>query len=208
MTMENKFPHGKKGGHDRPLHFWEYTRVGRAILVREMNLNDDGVLDEILTDIMLESEAGTIQTPIRYDYEGLRTRSDGSPRPKRARKWFNQIYPSFLKPVFLGAYFMNGTCIGWISLVRAFSIPGQVQVGIIIKPEYRNKGLGTALVMHVHKFLYEITGDVEIRQISMTTRESNERIISIAFRMGMELEQVHSSENEDMDYFIFATKVK
>jgi RimJ/RimL family protein N-acetyltransferase len=157
-------------GHEAKLTFSEGVLIGRPILVRELDVADEAVAHAVLTDIMAEHVAGTITTPVRY-------------KGKHPRRWFVQIFPDASKPRLLGFFFPDNRFLGWLSITTSPALPGMAVLGVVIRPPYRNLGLGTAAILHVEKHLGTITKDPAIDRFFFETEARNRHVIHIARKL-------------------------
>ena len=150
--------------------FSEGVTLGRPIIVRELDPADDAVAHEVLSDVMAEHAAGTITTYIRY-------------RGKHPRRWFDQLYPPSCEPRVLGFFFPDGTLLGWITVTVSPAASGQAILGMIVREPYRDAGLGTAAILHVQKYLRDITRDPAIAGVFFETGEGNRRVLHVARKL-------------------------
>ena len=109
----------KAGGHDEPLSRFMNVKMEGEIRVRELDLENERVLDFILYDIKREYKAGNTISTTRY-------------KGKRAKVWFSHLYPNVLKPIFLGTFSNGTTFLGWCSLVLSATKKPAALFGIII----------------------------------------------------------------------------
>ena len=158
------------GGHEARLVFSEGVSLGRAITVRELDPADEGVMHEVLSDVMAEHAAGTITTFVRY-------------RGKHPRRWFGQLYPPHCEPRVLGFFFPDGTLLGWLTVTTSPAAPGQAVLGMIVREPYRDAGLGTAAILHVIKHLRDIARDPAIEGVFFETGEGNRRVLRVARKL-------------------------
>ncbi|MEX2719651.1 MAG: GNAT family N-acetyltransferase [Candidatus Sigynarchaeota archaeon] len=158
------------GGHEARLAFSEGVALGRPVMVRELDPADDAVAHEVLSDVMAEHAAGTITTFVRY-------------RGKHPRRWFDQLYPPSCDPRVLGFFFPDGTLLGWITATRSPAVPGQAVLGMVVRPPYRDAGLGTAAILHVQKHLHRITRDGSMAGVFFETEERNRRVRHVARKL-------------------------
>jgi len=158
------------GGHAKPLVFSEGVNLGQAVVAREIDATIETAAHEILSDIMAAHEAGDIHTIARY-------------KCKNPLRWLSIIYPVACNPHFIGLFFLGGTLLGWLSFTTSPSIPGKAIIGAIIRPPYRNAGLGTAAIIHAQKYLHDIMKDDAITGIFFDTQERNARVLAIARRI-------------------------
>ncbi len=155
------------GGHEAKLVFSESVTLGRPVTVRELDPADPAVQHEILADVMAEHAAGTITTFVRY-------------KGRHPERWFNQLYPPASHPRVLGFFFPGSTLLGWLTATSSPSVPGQAILGMVIRPPYRDAGLGTAAVLHVAKHLPAITCDPAATDVFFETQAVNRRVIHVA----------------------------
>ncbi|MBN2149833.1 MAG: GNAT family N-acetyltransferase [Candidatus Lokiarchaeota archaeon] len=127
-------------GHETRLTFSEGVSLGRPVTVRELDPADDAVAHEVLADVMAEHAAGTVTTFVRY-------------RGGHPRRWFDQLYPPACRPRVLGLSFPDGTLLGWITATTSPGAPGQAVLGMVVREPYRDRGLGTAAILHVAALL-------------------------------------------------------
>ena len=158
------------GGHEARLVFSEGVTLGRPVTVRELNPADPAVQHEILANVMAEHAAGTITTYIRY-------------KGRHPERWFPQLYPATCKPRVLGFYFPDGTLLGWLTVSTSPAAPGLAILGMVIRPPYRDAGLGTAAVLHVAKHLAAITRDPAVTDVFFETQAGNRRVIHVAHKV-------------------------
>jgi GNAT superfamily N-acetyltransferase len=116
---------------------------------------------------MAEHAAGTITTFVRY-------------KGRRPERWFPQLYPPASDARVLGFFFPDGTLLGWLTVSASPAAPGQAVLGMVVRPPYRDAGLGTAAVMHVAKHLAAITRDPAATGVFFETQAGNRRVIHVA----------------------------
>ncbi|MHA1749444.1 MAG: GNAT family N-acetyltransferase [Promethearchaeota archaeon] len=162
----------KTGGHDRKLLNYEWVNLGRIIQVRELNLESEYVLRLIMGTIKREQIKNTIMASTRWNEN------------KKPTRWFYLLYPMPLSPRFLGAFFQDGTFLGWISLIKSFVLKNHISIGCIIEPFYRDAGLGSALIFHVKRYLKVLYPDNDF-SIMFTTKNTNIHVIKIAQKLGL-----------------------
>ncbi len=158
------------GGHEAKLVFSEGVALGRPVTVRELDPADPAVQHEVLADVMAEHAAGTITTFIRY-------------KGRHPERWFPQLYPPACDPRVLGFFFPDGTLIGWLTVTSSPAVPGQAVLGMIIRPPYRDAGLGTAALLHVAKHLPAIARDPAATGVFFETQAVNRRVIHVARKL-------------------------
>ena len=107
--------------------------------------------------------------------------------------------------MFLGAFFPDGTLLGWVSMLRMEPAADHVQLGAVIQPPYRNHGLGSALVLHAWRHAAGIYGDPAITGIAFVTRETNAPVLAIATKHHLALVQtvVDASDRSPVPYVVF-----
>lgn len=174
------------GGHAKPLVFSEGVALGQHVIAREIDATTKTGAHEILSDIMAAHEAGDIHTIARY-------------KCKNPLRWLSMIYPAACTPRFIGLFFPDGTLLGWMSFTTSSSMPGKAIIGAIIRPPYRNAGLGTAAMLHTQKYLHDIIQDDSIVGIFFDTQARNGRVIAIARRIkavesGRRVDQLRGGE--------------
>ncbi len=154
-------------GHEARLVFSEGVSLGRPVTVRELDPADDAVAHEVLADVMAEHAAGTLTTFVRY-------------RGVHPRRWFDQLYPPACRPRVLGFFFPDGTLLGWISTTASPAAPGQAVLGMIVRPPYRDAGLGTAAILHVARHLAAIARDPSTTGLFFESEVDNIRVKHVA----------------------------
>ncbi|MEX2753938.1 MAG: GNAT family N-acetyltransferase [Candidatus Sigynarchaeota archaeon] len=120
---------------------------------------------------MAEHAAGTFVTAIRY-------------RGRREGYWMQCLSPDVLSPKYFGLLSPAGTLLGWFSLAFTVGRRDWASFGIVIKPPWRDKGLGTAATRHAlarKDVLLARPAGVVIN----TTRETNARMLRIAAKLGL-----------------------
>src|SRR5271157_3641063 len=157
-------------GHAKPLVFSEGVLLDQHLVAWEIDATTETGAHEILSDIMAAHDAGDIHTTARY-------------KCKNPLRWLSMIYPSACNPRFIGLFFPGGTLLGWMSFSTSPSMPGKAIIGAIIRPRYRNAGLGTAAMLHAQKYLHDIVKDENITGIFFDTQERNARVLAIARRI-------------------------
>jgi ribosomal protein S18 acetylase RimI-like enzyme len=167
MEDTPRFPLVASTGHRAPLLFEEGVTLGRKVIVQQLDLASEAVKDAILTDVQAAANEGTVARRTRY-------------KGKHATKWLEMIYPAVFRPVFLGAFFPDGTLLGWVSMLRTEPTNDHALLGAVIRPPYRNHGLGSALVLHAWRHAAEIYGDPSIMGIAFETQETNAAVMAIA----------------------------
>jgi GNAT superfamily N-acetyltransferase len=184
------YPLAAATGHVAMLMFGEGVTLGRKVVVQQLDLANEATLDAILTDIQAAAAEGIIAGRTRY-------------KGKHPDRWLELIYPRCYRPAFLGAFFPDGTLLGWVSMLR--TKPDSVQLGSIIRPPYRNHGLGSALVLHAWRYAAEIYGDPAITGIAFVTRETNAPVLAIAKKHHLALVQtlVDASDRTAVPYVVF-----
>lgn len=155
-----------KGGHDAPLCSTKALRLERSVHVRELDHSTDGVAHEILTDIMAARDASEIETIVRY-------------KGKNPLRWLAMVYPEAATPRLLGLFDDAGTLLGWAALSTSPSYPGCAILGAIVRPQYRDRGLGTAIVEHCRRHAREVLGDLTLVNLFFDTQENNDRVLRI-----------------------------
>jgi len=174
------------GGHAKPLVFLEGVSLGQQVIAREIDATTETGAHEILSDIMAAHEAGDIHTIARY-------------KCKHPLRWLSMIFPAACNARFIGLFFPDGKLLGWLSFSTSPSIPGKAIIGAIIRPEYRNAGLGTAAMLHAQKYLHDIMKSDAITGIFFDTQARNARVLSIAKRIkaveqGRRVDQMRGGE--------------
>ncbi|HME56454.1 MAG TPA: GNAT family N-acetyltransferase [Candidatus Lokiarchaeia archaeon] len=158
------------GGHAKPLVFSEGVNLGQHVVAHEIDATTETAAHEILSDIMAAHQAGDIHTTARY-------------KCKNPLRWLSMIYPAVCNPRFVGLFFPGDTLLGWLSFSTSPSMPGKAIIGAVIRPKYRNAGLGTAAMLHAQKYLHDIVRDESITGIFFDTQERNARVMAIARRI-------------------------
>jgi len=169
MTGEEGRLAFREGGHDAPLCSSKALRLEGSVHVRELNHGTDGVAHEILTDIMAARDANEIETIARY-------------KGKNPLRWLAMVYPEAATPCFLGLFDDAGTLLGWASLSTSPSYPGCAILGAIVRPQYRDRGLGTAIVEHCRRHAREVLGDPTLVDLFFDTKENNNRVRRIVIK--------------------------
>jgi ribosomal protein S18 acetylase RimI-like enzyme len=172
MTGEESWLAFRERGHEMPLDSTKELRLGRSVHVRELDHGTDGVAHELLSDLMAARDAGEIETMVRY-------------KGKNQMRWLAMVYPEAATPRFLGFFDDGGTLLSWASLTTSPSFPGEAILGAIIRPPYRNLGLGTAMVQHCRRFARAVLGDASLVDLFLTTTPANARVLRIVEKLGM-----------------------
>ncbi|MHA1683972.1 MAG: GNAT family N-acetyltransferase [Promethearchaeota archaeon] len=162
----------QSGNRGRPLLFSDNVQISKELTVKRLDLDDANVLHDILITIQREERENTTMGKTRYNN-------------KNSKRWFDVIYPPSLDPVFLGAFIPDDMMIGWISLYRSMVIKGRVIVGAIIEPDYRDKGLCSALYQHMQKYIGEIYPEHENTELFFRTAKDNTCVHHIAKKFSM-----------------------
>ncbi|MHA1792339.1 MAG: hypothetical protein ACTSVI_06815 [Promethearchaeota archaeon] len=161
----------KKGGYKNKLELIKPDLFENDITIAELDLENEDTLDGILKDIISEMQEGTIYVKTRY-------------KGKNPKRWFSLLYPSILEPKFLGAFKEDDTLLGWMSLNRSIVKKSRINLGAIIKKEYRNRGLCSSMGLHVKENINIImTKPPNIDEFFFATTEDNKRIVKIAKNM-------------------------
>ena len=102
-TTSTKSLRFKPGGHSRVLA--RSIRLPREdfIVLKELDLDDDRVLNMVLTNIKEGNNKGLFLTNTGY-------------RGKYPKKWFNFLYPHELDPILIGILDLADILMGWMSL--------------------------------------------------------------------------------------------
>ena len=180
----------KAGGHDEPLSRFMNVKMEGEIRVRELDLENERVLDFILYDIKREFQAGTLISSTSY-------------KGKRVKSWFSHSFPPILNPKILGL-FKDNVLMGWISFLDSISFKGRKILGFIIYKEFRNKGLGSTVLMHCWKFKSALF-DNNTFEYSFRTKRSNIPMNSIARKLGMveiEIPKEVLNSNKYIDFIL------
>jgi len=172
MTGEEGRLAFREGGHEAPLCSTKALRLERSVHVRELDHGIDGVAHEILTDIMAARDANEIETIARY-------------KGKNPKRWLAMVYPEAATPRFLGLFDDAGTLLGWATLSTSPSYPGCAILGAIVRHQYRDRGLGTAIVEHCRRHAREVLGDPTLVDLFFDTRENNDRVLRIVEKTNM-----------------------
>lgn len=119
------------GGYDAALAGIDAARVGCAVRVRQLDHHDEGMAHEILTDIMAGQAARLFSSSIRY-------------KGKRPGYWLGCVAPEALAPRYFGLFSPAGELVGWFSIMFTLARPDLASFGILLRPPWRDKGIGTA----------------------------------------------------------------
>ncbi|HME53390.1 MAG TPA: GNAT family N-acetyltransferase [Candidatus Lokiarchaeia archaeon] len=172
MTGEESCLAFKERGHGVPLFSTQEPRLGGAVHVRELDHANERVAHEILTDIMTARAAKEIDTLARY-------------KGKKPLWWLGTVYPEAATPRFLSLFNEQGTLLGWAALSTTPSLPKCAVLGAIVRPPFRNFGLGWAIVEHCRKYAREVLDDTTLADLFFDTREQNTQVLRIVEKVGM-----------------------
>ena len=78
---------------------------------------------------------------------------------------------------------MDGRLAGWVTLMRLQADATRVQVGLVVREGWRDKGLGTALLCHARRYKDHFHGP-RVAGIVFTTLSTNARMHRVAAKIG------------------------
>lgn len=125
-----------EGGYDKLLVGWDPARSGFPVRVVELDTGDAATAHVIMADIMAGKQSGVLTADVRYT-------------GKHPERWLQHVAPSVLHPQHFGLLSPTGELLGWLSLMDTFTRADVAQFGLIIKPGWKGKGLGSATLGHV-----------------------------------------------------------
>ena len=188
----------KVGGYNEVLECLVHVDIEGKIRVKELDLEQEVVLDFILKDIKQEHENGMMFSSTKY-------------RGKHPRRWFGFLYPDMLDPHLFGI-FLKKIFLGWFTLVRSPNNNDWVPFGICLVEKYRGKGLGKAILYHAFEMM-EIIYESGTKKIFLVTKLQNEKMRYVANRMKLEVHddpffQKYYMDNGIIGYIMKENKLK
>ena len=155
----------KVGGYNEVLESLVHVDIEGKIRVKELDLEQEAVLDFILRDIKREYKQGNLLSTTRY-------------KGKHSKRWFNFGYPKILEPRLFGV-FNKKAFLGWFSLLKSAIGEDWIQYGIILGKKYRGKGLGKSILRFVLESMKEIYSP-PFNRIFVITRLDNKKMRGVA----------------------------
>ena len=160
------------GGHDEALDGWDAASRGFGVRVREIDHRDPATADAILRDVVAGQDAGVFVTGIPY-------------RGRHPERWIQHLAPDVLLPRHFGLFSApGGELLGWFSLMFSLGRRDLASLGIVIKPQWKGKGLGTAATRHAMVRKGTLLGR-PVGVLVVATLPTNEAMIHVARKVGL-----------------------